>query len=403
MSSTARSASAESFSESLREALHGDNAERLVTLAHALPVFPTKMVLGGADLLTAAIYSNARRCIPALAQLGFSMNRLSLKDEKHPLEEAMDAGAWLVFEHLLECGADPNSPHTVYGTILRAVAVTRTTDSLIPLLCARGGNPSAPSPDGSTPLHAAVAHGQALNVEQFLVAGANVNATDFLDRTPLMVAITRLDDYDAIVTLLLDYGANPLIPDFGGLTAIELARVRGEIPLVRRLEERVLWSDILATPVPLLPLPQGGVRPPGEVFRKDLLAAVRRGNLRQLKEVLEVGGGAMPPAQTLENSPLLLALSKKRLNLAAPFIAAGIGLRDRDAQGHNAVFWLIMTTTDMTLLRPFLKALHDADPYMHAAIDTDGQSQVFAAMSRQGVHASQQVDELVEYIRRLGR
>ena len=401
MSAPIRSLSTERFESSLLEVLRGDNPDRLRNIAEALPIFASQMVINGEDLLTLAIRLNARHCIVTLHQLGISMNRLSLKEEKHPLEEAMDHKAPLVLEHLLECGADPNGPHTVYGTIMRAAAVTRTIDSLIPLLCARGGNPSAPSPDGSTPLHAAVVHGQTLNVEQFLDVGANINATDFAGRTPLQLAITRLDVFEPIVSMLLDYGANPLVPDYGGLTAIDLARVRGEFLLVRHLEERIAWDDLLSTPVPLQAMPAGVFRPVGETFRKELLLAVRRGNRRQLREVLEVGGQPWTSVQVAEESPLLLALAKKRLDLAAPLIAGRLGIGDRDAQAHNAIYWLVLATTDMVLLKPFLKALHAINAHLHTAVDKDGQSQVFAAMSRSGVHNSRHVEALVEFIRRL--
>ena len=117
MSVTPRTASAESFTESLLEVLREDNPERLVRICSALPIPATSMEINGEDLLTLAIRLNARYCIAPLIQTGFSVNRLSLKEEKHPLEEAMDAKVPLVLEHLLECGANPNAPHTVHLSI----------------------------------------------------------------------------------------------------------------------------------------------------------------------------------------------------------------------------------------------------------------------------------------------
>ncbi|HEY8965594.1 MAG TPA: ankyrin repeat domain-containing protein, partial [Candidatus Methylacidiphilales bacterium] len=284
---TSPALTADELDEALLRALREDNAVRFAELAASLPVLPVRALIGGEDLLTQAIRLNARHCIEPLFGMGFSMNRPSVRQGLHPLEEAMEARANLTLEYLLDFGADPNAAHSRHGTILRAAALTRTIDSLIPVLCSRGADPNLPSAsDGSTALHAAVSRGETLNIEQLLQAGADVNAVDIIGRTPLQFAITRLAEYDPIATILLDHGANPLLPDFGGLTAVDLARVRGETGLIDLLAARVDWEALLAPPDFH---PPGSPRPP-EVLRTLLLDAVAQGNQRRLRDLFDGGG-----------------------------------------------------------------------------------------------------------------
>ena len=388
----------EELEECIVRALREDNPEWFQELARALPVFPTRYHVGQDDLLTVAIRHNARHCIEPLAGMGFSMNRLSPRHNKHPLEEAMDAKANLVIEYLLEFGSDPNSPHSRHGTVMRAAAVTRTIDSLIPILCSRDGNPNIPNPDdGSTPLHAAVAHGETLNVEQFLDSGADVNAVDLIGRTPLQLAITRLDECEPIATILLDHGANPLIPDFGGLTAVDLAKVRGEYGLIDLLGERINWEALLAPPGP--PPHSGTPRLP-DALRRALLIAVDQGDQRQLRDLFQLEAKPWNPVQAVTESPLLAAFAKKRLDLAAPLIARGLGIEDTDPQKRNAVYYLLTATNELALLKPFLDALHRQVPNLLAAREENGHTQAVAAMHKGGLSNPKAVEMLIEEIRR---
>ena len=158
--------SPEAVYEGILKSLHGDDPEYLLVCTRALKVPAVNVRMEGDDLLSLAIRCNARYCIDSLRRMGFSIDRLSHREGKHPLEEAMDAHAPVIIECLLKAGANPNAPHTRYGTIMHAAAATRLVDSLIPVLCHRKGDPNAVSPkDGSTPLHAAVANSQILNVE----------------------------------------------------------------------------------------------------------------------------------------------------------------------------------------------------------------------------------------------
>ncbi len=157
----------------------------------------------------------------------------------------------MALEYLLKYGSNPNGPHTKYGTIMHAAGATRIIDSLIPILCARKGDPNAVrEKDQTTPLHAAVTNVQVINVEQLVERGANINAPDHLGRTPLHLALA-LEHYDPMAIVLLNYGADPLIPDAGGLTALDLAHVREEPALIKIIEERSSWDNLLIPKVPM--------------------------------------------------------------------------------------------------------------------------------------------------------
>jgi len=87
---------------------------------------------------------------------------------------------------------------------------------------------------GMTPLHHAVAHGHLRVCEVLLQAGADVNAHDErrIGNTPLgeVAATCSLE----MAVLLVDSGADPTIPGWMQLTAVDKAcdRVRGDGPEV---------------------------------------------------------------------------------------------------------------------------------------------------------------------------
>ena len=356
--------------------LRADDASSLAAHLQALAKPAPEVRIRGEDVLTLAIRHNARHCVKPLARLGFNLNRLSPQDGKHPIEEAMDAQAHLVLEYLLEGGANPNSPHTEYGTLMRAAATTRTIDSLIPLLCTKGGDPNSLDPrDDSTPLHAAVAKGQTLNVEQLLECGAFVDAADVMGRTPLHLAMV-LPECTPIATLLLDHGADPRTPDVGGLSPIDLAGVREEAALVQLLLERIDW------PVLLAPAPLGGLPAfrSGDEYRQRLVETVRRGSRKALLELLDQGGPVWAPVASVKESPLLQALLMRRFDLAAPLLARELGVRDIDSHRRNAIYYLLFASRNLEALVPFAQALVRIAPELPDARDGSGRTSLDAAI-----------------------
>ena len=92
-----------------------------------------------------------------------------------------------------------------------------------------------------TPLHYAVEHEHYEVISQLLAAGANVNAHE-----PSMAGDTPLGRVAAtcslrLAAMLVKAGADPIIPGFMKITALDRARrrKRGDGPLVADLLERV--------------------------------------------------------------------------------------------------------------------------------------------------------------------
>jgi ankyrin repeat protein len=91
------------------------------------------------------------------------------------------------------------------------------------------------SPEGNTPLHAAVAGKQPALVGLLLEHGADVDAADSLGWTPLNHAAH--EGVAEIVESLLRHGADPTIPSDDGRTPLETALSEGHPELVRYFED----------------------------------------------------------------------------------------------------------------------------------------------------------------------
>jgi ankyrin repeat protein len=107
--------------------------------------------------------------------------------------------------------------------------------SAVRLLLDRGANPNQAAANAAkvTALHAAVSSNQAQIVEWLLDAGADVNARQQIDYTPLMgaAANARTD----ILELLLARGADPSLRTTDGKNAADLARDHGHEHVAVRL------------------------------------------------------------------------------------------------------------------------------------------------------------------------
>jgi ankyrin repeat protein len=99
-----------------------------------------------------------------------------------------------------------------------------------------GANPNAKNNDDSTPLHIAAYHGHVEIVKLLLKRGADPNAKNNDDSTPLHIAAYH--GHVEIVKLLLKRGADPNTKNNKGRTPLHDAAYRGRVEIVKILLER---------------------------------------------------------------------------------------------------------------------------------------------------------------------
>jgi ankyrin repeat protein len=92
-------------------------------------------------------------------------------------------------------------------TPLHYAALANDTGTVCQLL-AQGASPSAADRHGFTPLHFA-AQQRSLAAELLLAAGAEVDAVNQYDNTPLAVAVMNSRGHGELIQLLRHHGADP--------------------------------------------------------------------------------------------------------------------------------------------------------------------------------------------------
>jgi ankyrin repeat protein len=131
---------------------------------------------------------------------------------------ASHAGWYDITELLLESGADPNLP--LHNPPLIATVEGRTSDITTISVLVSSPNINLDYQDnlGRTALLWAVSKGRSDVVQVLLEAGANPNIGNHEDRTPLMMSVVISNV--VMTKLLLDYGADVNDQDFAGRTAL---------------------------------------------------------------------------------------------------------------------------------------------------------------------------------------
>ena len=118
---------------------------------------------------------------------------------------------------------------------------------MVSLFLERGANPDIANGRGETPLHLAARDSAFGIVKLLLVRGANVNATSFYGNTALHRAVRLSDEAAnvALVSLLLDKGANPNIRNRDGWRPLDLAYDNGG-RRDARLARRMMMAALIA-------------------------------------------------------------------------------------------------------------------------------------------------------------
>jgi ankyrin repeat protein len=104
-------------------------------------------------------------------------------------------------------------------------------------LIAKGADPNARNKFDQTPLMFAVSQRDAATAQALLDGGADINARDAAGRTVLMNAVLAGADRTACVELLLSHGADINSADKQGRSALKLAAERGYPEMVTLLRK----------------------------------------------------------------------------------------------------------------------------------------------------------------------
>jgi hypothetical protein len=174
------------------------------------------------------------------------------------------------FKRLLELGADPNIVYDDGNSVMHAAAKLRNK-KIIKLALEHGGNPNLVSTDSfrQTPLFEALLNGIDM-IDLLLEYGANINARDWFDSTPLLDAAGGNTDFE-IVYHLLERGADYSLKDRNGYDlALKLSRTVGRLrPGTKgeRWQKKVIdWLHAKGVEIPPDPLRHkriiGGSRQP---------------------------------------------------------------------------------------------------------------------------------------------
>lgn len=139
---------------------------------------------------------------------------------------------------LIEAGADVNAKDNINDSPY-LYAGARGLDDILRLTLAHGADLKSTNRYGGTALIPAAERGHVSTVQLLIAAGVDVNHLNRLHWTALLEAVILGDGgprHVEIVRQLLAAGADPLIADKDGVTALEHARQRGYREMVALLE-----------------------------------------------------------------------------------------------------------------------------------------------------------------------
>jgi ankyrin repeat protein len=142
-----------------------------------------------------------------------------------PLYVAAEKGQLEMAKLLIAKGADAKARTPNGETVLHAAAMIEST-ALMTALIEAGADKNLANNDGETPLHWAAMTGTFLAVKALADAGADLDVQDVpLANTALHAAVSH-DDI-ALIHYLISKNVRTDLRNNAGLTALELAKVRG--------------------------------------------------------------------------------------------------------------------------------------------------------------------------------
>jgi len=198
--------------------------------AHAPDARPTRRSDSAArdrELIAAAQTGNTM-AIQTLLTEGASLKARDAEG-RTALIAAVNAHMGAAARLLIQAGADVNLQDNAQNSAFLLAAIQGDAET-VRLALSHGANLRATNADGDTALIPAARRGYVEVVNELVKAGVPPDATNNLGLTALIEAVALGDGsekYEKTVQILLDGGADPNLPDRGGITPMRHARQRG--------------------------------------------------------------------------------------------------------------------------------------------------------------------------------
>lgn len=220
------------------------------------------------------------------------------------------------------------------------LAIIHKQEQLAAQMIAAGANLNLPDKNGATPLHEAAESGNLKLARMLVEAGADVSKSHYTHRvTPLILAIRN--GSPAMLSLLVQYGADPSLPDSDGQTPLMAAAYKGNAKMVEALLEAgadAKLRDKLGRNV----LQHCSAQLPESIYTK-----------------LVDAGAETDGRDTWQRTPLLSAIMDHNMKLAEVLIDKKVNLNATDDQGNSALH-LALTRRKLEIISKLLD--NGADP-----------------------------------------
>ncbi len=195
--------------------------------------------------------------------------------------------------------------------------------------------------DGNTLLHAAMIRGWRDAAESLLANGADVNARGAWDKTPLLEAVVSNSDSDGekLVELLLSKNADPNARDDGGRTPLQRAAAFGHermVGLLLAAKAEVNAKDNFGRTA----ISQSSSDSLWELLiaagaDASIHDATSNGMLERVRAMLKVHPDLVFVRDHHGRTPLHMAVSEEKCDLAKLLLASGADVNARDEEGRT--------------------------------------------------------------------
>jgi ankyrin repeat protein len=200
----------------------------------------------GASLLTLSVAMGDDELAALLLEHGAKPDEPKTSFGSTPYMDALSMGKYAMASLILNHGANPlansDGGTTALHELARGQVLAGAPESMqeqikiAEFLLAKGVKLDAPGPQGSRALAMAAISKKFELAEFFIQRGADVNMQNNKRKTALHFASGANGNVD-MVKLLLSHGANPLLLDAGGLSALDVARRAGRSDIAQAIED----------------------------------------------------------------------------------------------------------------------------------------------------------------------